>query len=191
MVLLLPWQAKMRLRAFKLIGYCVPIVIIALTASSFLPSTKEKVVLEKTWGESILVRGRIELPKRNSLQIPTAWIIEGPMPKPKSMILDIRTKTLDGTFDQRRRWNFAPQSIGEATWRSVFYSKVPAGEVVAFRIRAEQDSDIPPATTLNVVTDPARPLDKWLRILGIMIYPASALLFFAIVMLLFARFYQL
>lgn len=184
------WQTKMRMRAYKLLGYTLPTVVLAALASSLLPSKEQKVILEKPWGESVLVRGRIEIPRRSSSEVPTAWVIEGPLPKPRSGVLNIRTKTLDDAFDIKKRWNFAPHFAEDGVWSSTFYLKIPAGEIVAFRIRGEGAPDIPANARLKVISDPARPIDKYLRMIEVLIYPSLSLALLAIVMLLFARFYE-
>lgn len=184
------WQTKMRMRAYKLLGYTLPTVVLAALASSLLPAKEQKVILEKPWGESVLVRGRIEIPRRSGSEVPTAWVIEGPLPKPRSGVLNIRTKTLDDAFDTKKRWNFAPHFAEDGVWSSTFYLKIPAGEIVAFRIRGESAPDIPANARLKVISDPARPIDTYLRMIEVLIYPSLSLALLAIVMLLFARFYE-
>ncbi len=181
------WQENTSLRAFRLLGYSLPTLIIASLAASILPAGQPKLVLERSWGESVLIRGRLELPKRGDAEIPTAWVIEGPMPKPENGVLSIRVKTLNNDVDTKKRWNFAPTNTGEGSWSSTFNLKLPGGELMAYRIRSEGRVNIPSKATLKVYTDPARPIDRYLHMIAFLRYPSSIMVLIAGVMLFFAR----
>lgn len=182
-----PWQSSSRTRGFRLLSYSVPTLILASLASSLLPPALPEEILKRGWGESVLIRGRLELPERKPSEVQTAWVIEGPMPKPKAGVLNIRAKTLDNSFDVKKRWNFAPHMASGGGWASIFYLKLPPGELLAYRIRSEGAPEIPATATLRVVTDPARGIDKYLRMIAILVYPSLTMAFIGLALVLFSK----
>lgn len=177
----------LRQQGFRLLGWSLPILILSSLASYNLPKVQPEEILRRKWGESVLIRGRLEMPRRAAEEIATLWTIEGPDPKPRAGILSIQVRTLDSTFDIKKRWNFAPKSGPRDTWSSSFPLNIPGSEVVAFRIRSEGAPEIPATATLSVLTDPPRSLDRLLKLASYFLLPSLFLCVITLGILIFSR----
>ncbi|RYZ65164.1 MAG: hypothetical protein EOP09_14730 [Proteobacteria bacterium] len=167
-----PGKKMIRRAAVRSITWALPLFLFSTAVSRLLPPSLPKEVLVRTWGESVLIRGRLELPRPGTEEIQTAWVLEGPLPKPKPGILVIRVKTIGNSFDTKKRWNFAPRVDAKGQWSSTFHLRIPSNQILAYRIQDEGAPDVPPAATLKVFTDPARAIDPYLRLMQFFIYPS-------------------
>ncbi|MBC7659364.1 MAG: hypothetical protein H7249_06620 [Chitinophagaceae bacterium] len=183
------WQQDMRVRSFRILGTFAPLLIASFFLSSMVPHNEgEKEILIRPWGDAVLVKGRVDIPRRTSEEIQTVFVLEGPLPPPVIDLFNVRVKSLDGNFDSKKRWKFKAIKATKSSWSAVFPLRVPSGQTLAYRLKTEKASAELAAANLHIIIDPRRSADKFFRIGEMFFYPSLALCIFGVAMLLFAKF---
>jgi hypothetical protein len=182
------WQQQMRIRAFRLLGWSLPLMLVSFAVSSMIPHSTPKEIHLRDWGEAVIVKGRFDIPKKGNEEVQAMIMLDGPSPSPKAGPIDIRVKTLDGSFDYKKRWNFRPDIQTDGTWNSRILLKLPGGNTVAYRLKTQGAPDMLLGSKLHVVMNPARSVDRYLRWIEMVFYPSLVFCILAAAMLLFIKY---
>ena len=182
------WQQQMRVRAFRLLGWALPLFLIAFAVSSMIPHVPQSEIMVREWGEAFIIKGRIDVPKLGADEVTAAILLDGPVPSPKAGPIDIRVKTLDGSTDIKKRWNFRPEVQLDRTWKASFPLKLPSGQTVAYRIRTQGAPEWLHGAKLHVIANPSRSVDRYLRFVELLLYPSLSFCLLAVVMILFVKY---
>lgn len=178
----------MRVRAFRLLGWALPLMLMSFAVSSIIPHSRQTEIMVRDWGEAVIIKGRIHVPKMGPDEIAAVILIDGPLPAPKPGPLDLRIKTLDGSLDIKKRWNFRPAVQLDQSWKAIFPIKLPAGQTVAYRFRTQGSPEMLASAKLHMIANPSRSVDRYLRYVELLFYPSLAFCILAVSMLLFIKY---
>jgi hypothetical protein len=181
------WQKKLKFRGLRLIGWTLPLMLVALFASSLVSHVPAKVLLERPWGEKKFITGRVDTPERTGGELNVLLLMSGPKAPPRGAEVLLRFKSVDGSEDVKRSWKLAPVPDGNG-WKASFFTRIPAGKTVAYLLRPK--ADLMQKADLNVqfISDPERSINKYFRMAELLFYPMLALSVLGAVMVLFPHF---
>lgn len=183
------WQQKLKFRGLRLIGWTLPLMLASLVASSMVPHVPPKVLLDRPWGEKNFISGRVDTPKKGTAEVDVKLQIEGPLPLPKGAQASFRFKSIDGGDDVKKGWKLMPVAMEGKRWKTVFFTRIPADQTLAYLVRLKADLPKMSEMKFQLVADPERAMNTYLRYAELLFYPMLALSLLGGVMVIFPQFF--
>lgn len=178
------WQKKLKFRGLRLIGWTLPVMLFSVFATSLVSHVPPKLLFERPWGDKKFISGRFESPKKGGTEVNVLLQLDGVTPIPRKTQASLRFKTLDGKEDIKKSWTLMPVPDGKR-WKALFFTSIPDGQTLAYFVRVKADTSAMTDVKVQLIADPERSVNKYLRFAELLFYPMLALSLLGVVMVVF------
>jgi len=178
------WQKKLKYRGFRLLGFSLPFLMLSLLAASMIPRRPPVLLADGEIRSQKVSRGRFLLPVGMDGDIPITLALQWEQ-RPSVGRVELRISDPEGQDQQQKKIKINAQGSG-TSWQQTLQLRLNGGSLRNFTLAAQTRE--PLITHYSFTAFAAQP---WLRILRIgemLLYPALAFVFLALVMVLFPSF---
>jgi hypothetical protein len=179
------WQKNLKYRGFRLLGFSLPILLLSLVATSFVPRRAPAVLAEgKVTGKSS-GSGRLILPVTGGEEVPVSLTLQWKRRPPAALRLNLQISDAEGQDQLQKKLKVKPK-LADQLWQQRLELQLSSPGVRTFVLSTDQ----PEAGELrySFIAFATTPLQHILRIGEMFFYPALAFVLLALVMVLFPSF---
>jgi hypothetical protein len=180
------WQKKLRYRGFRLISLSLPILLLSLTAASFIPRRAPQILAEGKMSGPKQSLGRFVIPAGLEGDVPVTLALQWDR-RPSAGKVELRMADPEGRDQLKKIMKLKGRNLGKS-WQQTLELHLTSGTVQNFTLVTA--SREPMITAYRFTAFAGTPWMRILRIGEMLFFPALALVLLALVMILFPSFVQ-
>ena len=181
------WQKKLRYRGFRLLGFSLPLLLLSVFIASFVPRRPPQVLATGELDSQKKGSGRLVLPAMADGDIPVTLSLQWDRRPPAALRMDVQISDPDGQDQLQKKIKIKAKRSGES-WQQNLIFHVPGNSVRSFNLAQGSRESL--LTRYTFTAFASTPTLRFLRIGEMLFYPALAIVFLALVMVLFPSFIQ-
>ncbi len=179
------WQKKLRYRALRLLGFSLPLMLLSLLTASFIPRRPPQILAQGELSHEKKSSGRLVLPAIQDGEVPVTLTLQWDRRPPVALRMAFRMSDAEGQDQLQKKIKIkAKGSAG--SWEQTLLLQLPGNAVRNFTLA--HDSREATLTRYQFTAFASTPVHRILRIGEVLFYPALAIVFLALVMVLFPSF---
>ncbi len=181
------WQKKLRYRGLRLLGFSLPLLLLSLLTASFIPRRPPQILAQGELSHEKKSSGRLVLPAIQDGDVPVTLSLQWDRRPPAALRMTLQMSDAEGQDQLQKKIKIKAKS-SDGSWVQTLLLPVPGNAVRNFTLAL--DGRDATRTRYQFTAFASTPALRILRIGEMLFYPALAIVFLALVMVLFPSFVQ-